>query len=356
MEQSRDLAGMLDLIIRPAFAVTDGVVHYTNPAAKSCMIDLGTPVSELMETGEEEYAGMTGGCLYLTLLIQGQRFEASATRMDGFDVFILEQEESQPELQAMALAARDLRGPLSRMMIAADRLLPAISGQSPETDRQVENLNRGLHHMLRLVGNMSDAARYAGQSSFRQELQDVTAVIGEIFDKAAALTEHTGCTLRFTNHPERVITLADTEMLERAIYNILSNAIKFSGSGSIIDAKLVRRGNKLLLTVSDRGSGIPKEIIGSLYSRHLRQPGLEDSRYGIGLGMVMIRSAALAHGGTVLIEQAEQGTRLTMTLAVRSHLLHNFSSPILKVDYAGDLDHALIELADVLPSEMYKYD
>lgn len=346
MEQSHDLSGMLDLIIRPAFAVRDGIIQYCNQAARQCMVCTEAGIDTLLETGREEYADLTSGCLYLTLQVQGHSFGATVNRMSGFDIFILDQEEAQPQLQAMALAARELREPLSNMMIAADRLMPA----DVPPDENLQMLEHSMYHMLRLIGNMSDAARYAEQTTPRQELRDMTAVIGDVFEKAGILAAHAGIALHFTNCPQSVVSLTDTEKLERAIYNILSNAIKFSEAGSAIDASLSRHGNKLHLTVCDHGSGIPKDHLGSVFSRHLRQPGIEDSRHGIGLGMFMIRSAAAAHGGTVLIEKGSgAGTRLTMTLAIRQDLKGNLASPRLRVDYTGEFDHGLIELADVLP-------
>ncbi len=346
MEQSHNLSGMLDLIIRPAFAVKDGIIQYCNQAARQCMVCTETAIDPYLETGREEYADLNSGCLYLTLQVQGHSFGAAVNRMSSFDVFILDEEDAQPQLQAMALAARELREPLSNMMIAADRLMPAEG--TPNENLQM--LERSLYHMLRLIGNMSDAVRYAEQTAPRQELRDMTAVIGDVFEKAGVLAAHAGITLRFTNHPESIVCLTDTEKLERAVYNILSNAIKFSEKGSTIDAKLTRHGNKLYLTVCDSGSGIPDDLLGSVFSRHLRQPGIEESRHGIGLGMFMIRNAASAHGGTVLIEKGvEKGTKLTMTLAIRKDLKGNLASPRLRVDYTGEFDHGLIELADVLP-------
>ena len=351
MKPSHDLSGMLDLIIRPAFAVTDGIITCCNQAARSLLVAEQTPVAHLLETGSEEYLAMTTGCLYLSVRLEGCSFGASVSRMDGFDVFVLDPEDNQPQLQAFALAARELRDPLSSMMIAINRLMPAAGS----TGEDLQLLEHSLYRMLRLVGNMSDAARYTEQTRQHQELRDVTAIIGDVFEKASALTEGTGITLRFSNYPEPVFSLTDTERLERAVYNMLSNAIKFSEKGSTIDARLTRHGNRLHLTVCDNGTGIPEDIFGSIFSRHLRQPGIEESRLGIGLGMFMIRSAATAHGGTVLIEKGtEKGTRLTMTMAIRKDIQGNLASPLLRVDYAGELDHALIELADVLPPEAFQ--
>lgn len=350
MEQANQLSGMLDLIIRPAFAVIDGRIQYCNCAARQCMIPENIQVAQLLKDSAEEYRDFSGGCLYLTLWIEDQPLGASVTRMDGFDVFILEEEAEEPQLQALALAAKELREPLSNLMIAANRLHAQDKIETPE----MQLMKKSFYRMLRLIGNMSDAARYTNQARPHQQLQDAPAFIAEIFEKAAVLAEQAGITLTFHNHCDTVITLLDGEKLERGIYNMLSNAIKFSEKGSRIDASLSRKGNKLFLTVTDYGRGIPSDLMGSVFSRHLRQPGMEENRHGIGLGMFMIRSAASAHGGTVLIEKGKDaGTKLTMTLSIRKDLQGNLSSDFLYPDYTGELDHALIELADILPADTF---
>ena len=131
--------------------------------------------------------------------------------------------------------------------------------------------------------------------------------------------------------------------------------MKFTPKGGNIRAKLFRREKRLYLTVQDSGSGIPENQRSSVYTRFLRHPGLDDSRQGIGLGMVLIRSAATAHGGTVLIEQSKDtGLRLTMTMAIRQNREGIVRSPGLRVDYAGEWDHSLIELSESLPASLYK--
>lgn len=73
--------------------------------------------------------------------------------------------------------------------------------------------------------------------------------------------------------------------------------------------------------------------------------------------MVLIRSAATAHGGTILIEQPkEQGMRITMTMEIRQSRNSSLRSPALHVDYAGEWDHSLIELSESLPVSLYKED
>lgn len=355
MEEHQDTMAMLDLIIQPAFCVNNGEILRVNKAASGILIEAGSQITPLLATGQTEYSEFTGGCLYLTLQLSGASYGASVTRMEGFDVFVLEDETDHAELKAMALAAQNLRDPLSSVMTVASSLQNIVEHtDNPDATDQMARLNRGLFQMLRILGNMSDADRYRSNTLPRMETRDIRAFLGELFDRLSVMTGHTGITLRFTNLNDSLYCLADTEKLERAVYNIISNAMKFTPKGGYIEAKLARRDNRLYLSIQDSGTGIPENQRSSIYSRFLRQPGLDDSRQGIGLGMVLIRSAATAHGGTVLVEQPkDQGLRLTLTLEIRQNRDGLVRSPGLLVDYAGEWDHSLIELSETLPASVY---
>lgn len=358
MEQIEETISMLDLMIRPAFCVKDGIIVRVNEAARKHMISTDTPVAQMLLTGVQEYAEFQDGCLYLTLSLVGAPCGASVTRMDGLDVFLLEEDDDRAELQSMALAAQELRKPLTNIMTVTDGLFPlAESDMNPSMQDQVARINRGLFQMQRIICNMSDAYRYWKDTGTQQETRDIGAILDEIFSNAAPLLRQINIDLRYTGLRESIFCLVDEEKLERAINNILSNAVKFMPADGILEAKLTRRGHTLYLTVQDNGSGVLEALRSSVYTRFRREPCLEDSRFGIGLGMVLIRSAASAHGGTVLLDRTEEGlNRLTMTLAIRQNTesIVRSSNHILHPDYAGERDHRLLELSEVLPAELYK--
>ena len=342
METQKETVEILDLLTCPGFSVEKNVITAVNQAAAGLLISPGTDVRTLLLTGKEEYEAFSGTCLHLKLGCP----EASATvvRKNGTDLFLLE-ETDDSALQAMSLAAMQLREPLSSAM-------SSIALLSQENSDALERLNRALYRMHRLVSNMSDAG--SAPRTVLQQTRNLRSVFGEILEKARELTEKSGSTLNYTLPQEDIFGLADAEQLERAVLNILSNALKFSPKGSTIHAALTRSGKMLRLSISDSGSGISEKLLGSVFSRYLRQPGYEESRFGLGLGMVLVRNAALAHGGTVLIDQPDsQGTRVTMTMAIRQSS-GTLRSPVFAVDYAGERDHALVELADVLPPELYQ--
>lgn len=335
---------LIHLIPAPCFCVQEGRIAACNQAAQGLLLPIGSPVAPMLATGAEEYAAFQGGSLYLTLNIGGTQFGAGIERRGATDYFLLEQEGWDQELTSLALAARDLRSPLSGLCATAEALTEKGAPEAPE-------LNRSLARMLRVVGNMSAAA----SPDFHPELLDICALFREILEKTAAQLEAAPRTLRYQVPENAIYTLADPQLLERAVLNLLSNAAKFTSPGDTISCSLTRQGRMLCLTVQDTGMGIPQELRSSLFRRYQRQPAIEDGRHGIGLGLVLVRSAAARHGGTVLIDSpGPTGTRVTMTLEIRQDIPKSLRSPLLRVDYSGERDHGLVELSDVLPSECYK--
>lgn len=346
MEKNKELRDWLNLLIRPGFYVEEGRITQVNAAAQGLLLEPGMDIAPLITSGLESYQNFQTGCLYVQLNLSDTTFQGCVTKDGSADVFTLESDNGDTALQALSLAARELRSPLSAVM-------HGVQAMREENNPQAAALNRGLYQLLRLVGNMSDAVRWPGNA--RMETADLTAFFDELFEKTAVFAQAAGIRLEYQGLSKPLLCLADRDLLERAVLNLLSNAFKFTPKGGIVRVTLFTGGTSLRLSVWDNGPGIAQEIQGNLFSRYLRQPGIEDSRFGLGLGMVLVRSAAAAHGGAVLIDQPEGwGTRVTLTIALRRETAGVLRSPTMRIDYAGERDHALTELSDCLPISLYK--
>lgn len=338
MEERKEQFDLLDQIPQPGLWVREEQILYVNPAAAALLIQPGDAFSGLLREMEEEYAVFQEGQLSLPLTVGSHRHTALITRMEEGDLVLLEEEAVWEEFRSMALVSMELRGPLMQAITAA---------------RQTSDpkLNRSLMQMLRMVSNMADISRYT--ASTRMELRDVDSFLLELFEKAAAMAEH-DIRITFQGLEQPLFSCIDPEQLERAVWNILSNCMKFTPRGGTIRGSLTRRGQTLRLTVEDNGSGIAEAVRSTVFRRYLRQPGIEDSRYGLGLGLAIVRTAAANHGGTVLITPGKEGgSRITMTLAIRQTEDTSLHSPLLRPDYTGGFDHALVELSDCLGPDHY---
>lgn len=337
---------LLNLLQCPAFIVSEGCIAQLNPAAQAMAICPGQSVDTLFDTHKEALASLDDGCLYLEAQVAGQTFGAGAVRTAEGILVLLDAQPEGEALRALSLAAREMRGAMVGMQLSLDEL-----HKTGGNEKTAALLERSLHQMLRLVCNMTDAGTLPSQN--RQEILDLDSWMEELTEKAAASAEALGVSIRYSGSGKAMLTLCDEELLERAVLNILSNSLKFTPAGGAITVKLTAVGRYAQIQITDTGSGIAAEMRSSLFHRYLRQSAIEDSRFGVGLGMVTVRKAALAHGGTVLVDAPQgAGTRVTLTIAIRQDC-DILRSPMMLIDYAGEHDRIKLELSDVLPLESY---
>ena len=186
MEQNKEIMQMLDLMVCPAFCVKDGAVLAVNAAAAQQLLTVGTPVTDILVTGQQEYSEFEGGCLYLTVNIANARCGASVKRVGDLDIFVTEHDTAQAELQALALAARELRTPLANTMSSADSLfsMPLLS-ESEEAAEYAAFINRSIYRMHRIILNMSDAYLYTQNEAANMEIRDISSLLEEQFRQSA---------------------------------------------------------------------------------------------------------------------------------------------------------------------------
>lgn len=355
MEQITPSAEMLEQILHPAFLVKDGIVVYVNATAAQRYIQTDTSISSLICVGAEEYHGFTSGRLSVALNIENYKCPATVTNIEGHHLFILDSDYDSPELQAFALAAQNLREPLSNIMATTQQLMDSDCMQDEKTSTQISSIRQGLHQLLRIVGNMSDSGRLSKDSAYAMEHWDAIWLFDEMLQKAAALLRQAGRKLEYSVPNISVTTAIDAELLERAVLNLISNASKYSPQGCSVQSTLSYSNNKLIFTVENAIQPEAKLNKTNLFSRYLREPGIDVNGSGLGLGLSIVRKVAMIHGGTVLAEfPTETSMRTTLTLSTKPTERNILHSPVLlPVDYTGGHDHAIVELSDVLPTHIF---
>lgn len=348
---AQDKQKILEIIDRPAFIVRNGIITDCNQMAKNRQIPTGESIAELLLKDSAAYQEYETGILYLTLQIGWIECGATVVRQEEGDIFLMDRDADQAQLQTLALAAQQLRVPLSNVMTVAEVLFPEL--QDDDQKEKASQMHKALFQLMRLISNMADAERYTGLDAPAFENTELCSFFHEIFEKADNSLEKTDVSVQFTCPATPVFTIIDRERMERAVYNLLSNAVKFSRPGSCVEGRLTIKGKLACLTIEDQGDGIAPHVQGSLFHRYMREPAIEDSRFGLGLGMTLVRTVAASHGGTVLIDQPK-GTRVAMTMAIRKEVPGTLRSPKLRIgDYAGGRDLGLLEFSEMLPPSAY---
>ena len=349
MEQNKQ--NLLEMIDRPAFVVKDGIITDCNQMAKNRQVCVDKSIAELLPEKCDAYQNYRGGILYLTLQIGWVNCGATVVRQEDGDIFLMDRDADQAQLQTLALAAQQLRFPLSNVMTIADCLFPELQEETQK--EKAAQMRRALFQLMRQISNMADAERYTGLNAPTFECTELCSFFREIVEKANASLEPSRITVDYSCGKSPIFTMLDRERMERAVYNLLSNAVKFSNAGDRVEVRLTKVGKMACLTVEDHGDGIADHVQSTLFHRYMREPAIEDSRFGLGLGMTLVRSVAADHGGTVLLEQSG-GTRVTMTIAIRKDMSGTLRSPILRIgDYAGGRDFGLLEFSETLPASAY---
>ena len=341
-----------------AFLVENNLITQANPSAINHGVSVGANILDMIRIGSQEYTSFQSGKLYLQLDIAGMNHHAGVTIHEGAHLFCIHSNYESSELQALALASSHLREPLQKALMGIELLTNKLTDdESDALSPQINQINHGLHQLLRTIGNMSDASSFPQIRLSLFEYLDMQSLFWEFSETLRAYSPNLNRTFRFSGPGKPVYTMADRQALERAFYNLISNAVKFSPAGSTINITMSAEGKRLQFTVENvcESTSIPAV---QYFDRYLRKPGIEDLRYGIGLGLPVIRTIAFAHRGTLLVMPAKSGKiTFTMSIAIQNNNAHVLNAPNgFRLNITGGYDTSLVELSDVLTNDMYATD
>jgi signal transduction histidine kinase len=183
----------------------------------------------------------------------------------------------------------------------------------------IEKILSGIAQMTSLVDNIQDAGRYDPETGFYEMNRshcDLIEIVNRIVSNHLVPAEKGELTVLVKSADDVPIINADTNMLERALTNLVDNAIKYTPNGGSIEVGVRRRGDDVLLSVHDNGLGISPENQRHLFERHVRIPRKEHKKVkGSGLGLFIVRSVAQRHGGDAWVESTEgQGSTFFMSI------------------------------------------
>ncbi len=236
--------------------------------------------------------------------------------------FLAEQNQSLRELDRLkdefvSLVSHELRTPLTSIRGYLELALEDVDTLSDDQRQYLAVVQRNSERLLRLVGDLLFVAQVdAGRLQIEREASDLSAIARECVQGAEPVAAGRGVGLTLEAEPTCID--GDPARLAQLIDNLVSNAIKFTEPGGTVTVRVRREADAAVLEVSDSGIGIPADEQDQLFERFFRSSNARRAAIqGTGLGLVIVRAIADAHGGTVSIESAERvGTTFRVDLPV----------------------------------------
>ena len=151
--------------------------------------------------------------------------------------------------------------------------------------------------LLRLVNSMSAAERLSAAVQPTMQDRDLAGIVKEICGEAEPLARLLKLELRVRCVPERLVCALDEEAIRQVLFQLLSNAFKFTDAGGRVTVSLTQQDGQTLLEVTDTGCGMDDIQLGTMFERY-RHPELRDPPpCGLGLGLALCFQIAEEHGG-----------------------------------------------------------
>ena len=349
MENSNHASSVLNMFPYPAFSVKDGKILEANFSAQNTQLTAGMPITDLIFEHLHFYEAFTRGCLSLTLYPNGTPCVAAVMRTADYDIFHLRNEISSDRLQGMEQAAQQLRDPLNEILLVANKLIAKTEKEKKQAALLVHNVQK----MQRVTNNISAAMQSITGHLYDIQLHDATALLNELFEEAAQYVSQADRNLIYNGPTEDILCPIDEEIFTKAIYGLLSNAIKGSSEKDDIVVSVSVADGYLHICIENPDNGMGQSLE-SQFFRSTRDIQIEDCRHGLGLGIPIAQAAVSAHGGILQLDRTNNKVRVKLAISMKVKDGGILRSSIMRINYGNSFNRALLELADVLPTTAYR--
>ncbi len=215
----------------------------------------------------------------------------------------------QQRKEFLALISHELKSPLTRMKIAAE----LISEQEPSAVKLVNDIKTDIEASEALVEQLLCLSRIEmGLPSAIKETVDLNQVIQRSIARVEPVARASGISIRYSGESHSIN--GDSAELQRAIVNVLENAVKFSAPQNEVELEMRRQDSVVRIVCKDHGPGIESEEQQKIFEPFYRGKRT-DGKDGSGLGLFIARRIAEMHGGKIWAEPNQpSGTILTLEL------------------------------------------
>jgi len=225
----------------------------------------------------------------------------------------------------LSTLSHELRTPLTAIMGWSDLLLH----DEVELDKRrqaIETIFRNANSQCQLINDLLEVSRIiTGKLRLEFVACELHSVIEAAAESIRPTAEAKGVRLQVLLEPNVGPVFGDRERLQQIVWNLLSNGVKFTGKGGLVQVTLQRINSHVEIVVNDTGVGIKSDFLPHVFDRFRQADGSTTRNYGgLGLGLAIVRHLVELHGGTAWAESAGdmQGARFTVRLPTMTSSEH----------------------------------
>jgi signal transduction histidine kinase/CheY-like chemotaxis protein len=248
----------------------------------------------------------------------------------------------------LAIVSHELRTPLSPIL-GWSKMLCEGKLSSSAAQQAFQTISRNAVLQAQLVDDLLDVSRILrGELTLNWQIVDLATVVYAALDTVQLMADNRAIKLQF-HHENSVSIRGDSTRLHQIIWNLLTNAIKFTASGGDVCITLDNEGQYAILSVQDTGQGIPSSFLPYVFDS-FRQADASTTRKvgGLGLGLAITRHLVELHGGTIEVQSLGENCGATFSIRlpmVEARIVPQYSEP----EELPSLDNLRILVVDDQP-------
>ena len=247
----------------------------------------------------------------------------ASVALENARMFSLAQESSRLKDEFLASLSHELRTPLNAVLGYARMLRTGMVGADRQ-EKAIETIERNATSLTQIVEDILDISRIiSGKIRLNVQPVDFPHIVQNAIDAVMPAADAKGVRLEAVLDPLASPVSGDPERLQQVFWNLLANAVKFTGRGGRIQIRLGRINSHIEVSVADTGVGIPPDFLPHVFER-FRQADASAARErgGLGLGLSIARQLAEMHGGTIEAASGGLGQGATFTVKLPLMIVH----------------------------------
>jgi len=225
---------------------------------------------------------------------------------------------NQAKLQFFINISHEIRTPLTLIVCSVEKLITNFK-LNKKQEKEVVTINRNVDRMLQLTNELLEIRKIeTGNYQINVREDDIVQFIKNVILAFESLAEKLNISLTVESYKEDVLLWIDSNALEKVLFNLVSNAIKYTKSGGFVKIVLnpSKKADFLEISVIDSGIGIPEEHLSKIFDRFYHFGGNKDSfENGFGIGLSLTKNLIELHKGFITVtSEPGKGSNFTISL------------------------------------------